>query len=110
MADLQCSTEAMSGGRFEVKKCGVSLGEPEGIQNALREQVKLVNKLKARGLALRKSKTWDIFYICGKKGSSNGIYYDKEMFHFMRGKNCRICERRNMCTTNFKIHMTKHHP
>ena len=68
MADLECSTEAMPGDRFEVKKFSLILGEPEGIQNALREQVKLVNKLKARGLALRKSKTGDIFRCASISG------------------------------------------
>ena len=108
--DREFSTEAMCADRFEVKKCSVALGEPEDIQNALREQVKLVNKLKVRGLALKKSNTGDICYICGKKGSRQGIYRHKEIFHFMRGINCRICERRNMCTMNFKSHMMKHHP
>ena len=108
--DLEYSTEAMPGDRFEIKKCSVTLEEPEDIQNALREQVKLVKKLKARGLALRKLKIGDICYICGKKGSFNGIYIHRIIFHFLRGNNCRICESRNMSASNFKIHMTKHRP
>ena len=108
--DLECSSEALPVNRLESKKCCVSLRKSEDVNNLLEKQVEIVNTLRKKGLELRMSKTGDICDICGKTLlTRQGVYIHKQIIHFMEGKDCTICERKNMCKSNYMIHMMKHH-
>ena len=109
--DHNGSTEAISGEKFEIKKCYVAIGNSETVQEAIEDQVKIVSNLRMKGIQIRNIGSGDICDICGKKTkSTGGVYSHKKIFHYMEGFMCDICGRRNMQQGNYKAHMKKHHP